>query len=95
MDRNRREKKAITKKFDIAAAWAKENNLPINLGEFGSFNKADMESRARYTKFVADAAIERGISFHYWQFDSDFAVYDIKTDTWIKPLLEALIPTRK
>ena len=54
-----------------------------------------MDSRARYTKFFADAAIERGFSFNYWQFDSDFAVYDIKTDTWIKPLLEALIPPRK
>jgi endoglucanase len=86
------EKKAIIKNFDIAAAWAKQNNRPINLGEFGSINKADMESRARYTKFFADTAIERGFSFHYWQFDSDFAVYDTKTDTWIKPLLEALIP---
>jgi endoglucanase len=86
------EKKAIAGQFDKAVAWAKQNDRPINLGEFGSFNKADMDSRARYTKFFADAAIERGFSFHYWQFDSDFAVYDTKTNTWIKPLLEALIP---
>jgi endoglucanase len=89
------EKKALTNKLDIAVAWSKQNNIPINLGEFGSFNKADMDSRARYTKFFADAAIERGFSFDYWQFDSDFAVYDIKTDTWIKPLLDALIPPKK
>jgi endoglucanase len=89
------EKSAITKELDIAVAWAKRNNRPINLGEFGSYNKADMDSRARYTKFIADAAIERGFSFDYWQFDSDFAVYDTKTDTWIKPLLEALIPPSK
>jgi endoglucanase len=89
------EKKAIEKEFDIAVAWAKKNNRPVNLGEFGSFNKADMESRARYTKFVAEAAIERGFSFNYWQFDSDFAVYDIKTNTWIKPLLDALVPPQK
>jgi endoglucanase len=89
------DKEAVIKKFDIAAAWAKQNNRPINLGEFGSFNKADMDSRAVYTKFFADAAIERGFSFHYWQFDSDFAVYDIKTDTWIKPLLDALIPAKQ
>ena len=89
------QKKAIASKFDIAAAWSKQNDRPINLGEFGSFNKADMDSRARYTKFFADAAIERGFSFDYWQFDSDFAVYDIKTDTWIKPLLEVLIPPKQ
>jgi endoglucanase len=89
------EKKAVIKNFDIAAAWAKQNNRPINLGEFGSFNKADMDSRVRYTKFFADAAVERGFSFHYWQFDSDFAVYDIKTNTWIKSLLDALIPPKQ
>jgi endoglucanase len=89
------EKKAITRKFDMAAEWSKQHNRPINLGEFGTFNKADMDSRAVYTKFFADAAIERGFSFHYWQFDSDFAVYDIKTDTWIKPLLDALVPPKQ
>jgi endoglucanase len=89
------EKKPIARKFDMAAEWSKQHNRPINLGEFGSFNKADMESRAIYTKFFADAAIERGFSFHYWQFDSDFAVYDTKTDTLIKPLLDALIPPKQ
>jgi endoglucanase len=86
------EKKAITDSFDIAAAWGKENNRPMNLGEFGAYNKADMESRARWTKFIAEAAVERGMSFDYWQFASDFAVYDTESKTWVKPLLDALIP---
>jgi endoglucanase len=89
------EKKAVTKMFDIAAEWAKQNNRPMNLGEFGSYNKADIDSRARYTKFLADAAIERGFSFDYWQFDSDFAIYDTKTNTWIKPILVALLPPKE
>jgi endoglucanase len=89
------QKKAIASKFDIAAAWSKQHNLPINLGEFGTINKADMDSRACYTKFLADAAIERGFSFHYWLFGADFAVYDVQTNTWIKPILDALIPPSK
>jgi endoglucanase len=93
--KNDADKKAVTNKFDMAAAWSKQNNRPINLGEFGSFNKADMDSRAIYTKFFADSAIERGFSFDYWQFDSDFAVYDTKTDTWIKPILDALVPPKQ
>ncbi len=88
------ENKAVMDNFDIAAAWAKENNRPINLGEFGAYNKADMESRARWTKFIADTAVERGMSFHYWQFASDFAVYDTKNKVWIKPLFDALMPPR-
>jgi endoglucanase len=89
---NDAEKREITDSFDAAAAWGKENNRPMNLGEFGSYNKADIESRARWTKFVADTAVERGISFDYWQFVSDFAVYDTETKTFVKPLLDALIP---
>jgi len=88
------EKKAVVDNFNIAAAWAKENNRPMNLGEFGAYEKADMESRARWTKFIADTAVERGMSFHYWQFDSDFAVYDTKNKSWIKPLFDALLPPR-
>jgi endoglucanase len=89
------EKKTVVNDFNFAAEWAKENNRPMNLGEFGAYEKADMESRARWTKFVADTAVERGMSFHYWQFASDFAVYDTKNKTWIKPLFDALLPPRK
>jgi endoglucanase len=90
------EKKAVTDQFDIAAAWGKENNRPINLGEFGSYKKADMESRVRWTKFLADAAIERGISFDYWEFcATEFGLYDQQTKSWRKPLLDAVIPPKQ
>jgi endoglucanase len=64
------EKQMITKDFDDAAAWAKKNNRPIFIGEFGANSKADMDSRVLCTKFVADTAIERGFSFAYWDFCS-------------------------
>jgi endoglucanase len=86
---------AVVKAFDIAAAWAKENDRPINLGEFGSYEKADMESRAKWTKFVADTAIERGMSFHYWEFcANEFGLYDRQTKSFRKPLLDAVIPPK-
>jgi endoglucanase len=90
------EQKAVTDQFDIAAAWGKEHNRPINLGEFGSYKKADMDSRARWTKFIADSAIERGMSFDYWEFcASEFGAYDQQTKSWRKPLLDALIPPKQ
>jgi endoglucanase len=90
------EKQAIIKDFDAAAAWAKENNRPIYIGEFGAYNKADMDSRARWTKFVADTAIERGFSFTYWEFCAEqFGLYDLNTNSFRKPLLEAVIPPPK
>jgi endoglucanase len=90
-----KEKEAVTKAFDRAATWAKERNRPIHLGEFGVYEKADMDSRARWTAFVVNSAIERGWSFSYWEFCSGFGAYDQQTNSWRKPLLNALISPEK
>ncbi len=50
-----------------------------------------MESRALYTAFVAHTAEKFGFSWAYWQFDSDFIVYDIKKEAWVTPILNALV----
>ena len=50
-----------------------------------------MESRARYTAYVARTAERLGFSWAYWQFDSDFIVYDIDKEQWVTPILNALI----
>jgi endoglucanase len=88
------EKRLITKDFDLAAKWGKENGRPIYLGEFGVFHKADMESRVRWTKCVTDTAVERGFSLSYWEFCSGFAMYDLQTKSWNKGLLDAVIPPK-
>ena len=78
--------------FDKAASWAKQHDRPLFLGEFGAYDKAPMESRVRYTASVARAAEQRGWSWAYWQFDSDFILYDIGRNSWIEPIRRALIP---
>ncbi len=83
---------SVRKDFDIAQQWAKVNNRPLNLGEFGAYEKADMPSRTRWTNYIARQAEKRKWSWSYWQFDSDFIVYDIDKDEWVKPILDALIP---
>ena len=83
----------LTADFDKAEAWAKSHNRPIFLGEFGAYDKAPMDSRARYTASVARAAEQRGWSWAYWQFDNDFVLYDIGRDAWVEPILHALIPS--
>jgi endoglucanase len=87
-----KELNAIAADFGRANAWAKAHNRPIFLGEFGAYDKAPMESRARYTSSVARAAEKRGWSWAYWQFDSDFVLYDMVRDTWVQPIRDALIP---
>jgi endoglucanase len=84
---------AIAADFDKAVAWGKSHNRPIFLGEFGAYDKAPMDSRARYTSSIARAAEQRGWSWAYWQFDSDFILYDMRHDAWVEPIRGALIPS--
>jgi aryl-phospho-beta-D-glucosidase BglC (GH1 family) len=86
------ERREITREFDMAAQWGLANRRPIFLGEFGAINMADMESRARWTKFIADAAAERRMGWAYWEFCSGFGAYDPGRNAWIEPLRNALVP---
>ncbi|MBS7614968.1 glycoside hydrolase family 5 protein [Candidatus Bathyarchaeota archaeon] len=89
------EKKAVINDFEKAQVWAKKHDRPLFLGEFGAYDKADMDSRVRYIGFVARQAEKMGWSWAYWQFDSDFIVYDIQNDKWVTPILKALIPSKQ
>ncbi len=86
------EKAEVRKAFAKAAAWAKERKVPVFLGEFGAYQDADMDSRARWTAFVAREAEANGFSWAYWEFCSGFGAYDPKTDRWREPLKNALVP---
>lgn len=84
---------SINADFDFAQQWSVSNNRPLTLGEFGAYEKADMPSRVRWTNYVARQAEKRKWSWSYWQFDSDFILYDMKKDDWVEPIKNALIPT--
>ena len=87
------EKQAIQRDFAGVQAWAVGYQRPILLGEFGAYDKGDIESRVRYTSFVAREAERLGWSWSYWQFDSDFIAFDIDHERWVEPIRDALIPT--
>ena len=89
------EKEAVKLDFDLAQQWSKLHNRPLTLGEFGAYEKADMPSRLRWTNYIARQAEFRNWSWSYWQFDSDFIVYDMEKDEWKTDLLNALIPSTK
>ncbi len=86
------EQRDVVKDLDEAIIWAVEHRRPIFMGEFGAYSKADLASRARWTKFVADEALRRKIGFAYWEFCSGFGVYDAQQNRWVEPLREALVP---
>lgn len=85
------EQQAVRRDLDKAIAWAVKHRRPIYLGEFGAYEKADMESRVRWTKFVADEALARKMGFAYWEFCSGFGAYDPAKNAWREPLKNALV----
>ncbi len=84
------EKQAVDTRLGQAADWGRVHARPLFLGEFGAYDKGDMASRARYTAQVARTAERLGMGWAYWQFDSDFIVYDIDQDAWVAPIRDAL-----
>ncbi len=86
----------LKKEFAKVAAWAKANNRPILLGEFGAYDKSGtpLPMIAAYNAAVAREAEANGFAWAYWQFDSDFVVYDVARDQWVQPIRDALIPPR-
>jgi endoglucanase len=85
------EQEAIEWTFSKGQDWSKTHNRPLYLGEFGVYDTAPMASRVRWLSFVIREAEKLGWSWGYWQFDSDFILYDIDHDRWIEPVLNALI----
>jgi endoglucanase len=83
--------------YDKVGAWSKANDRPVLMGEFGAYEKSGtpMAARARYTATVRREAEAHGFPWAYWQFDSDFILYDIDRDRWVEPIRQALVPDRQ
>ena len=86
------EKQAVRADLDRVSQWAAERKVPVFMGEFGAYHKADLASRVRWTYFVAREAEKRGFSWAYWEFCSGFGIYDAQNKVWLTELLQALIP---
>lgn len=86
------EKSEIELDFFSVINWATSKNIPVNLGEFGAYSKADMDSRVRWTSFIAQLCNENNISFHYWEFCAGFGIYNRDSGSFFESLYRALIP---
>jgi len=73
---------AVQKKFKKIAEWGFNNQLPINLGEFGAIKSADFNDRMHFYAVCAEACSKNSISFNVWDDGSDFAVYNRDLRQW-------------
>jgi len=86
------DRQTLAANFETAQKWSKANQRPIFLGAFSVSDKADPKSRTAYLTAIARAAEARSWSWAYWQFAGDTGAYDLQTDHWVKPILDALHP---
>jgi endoglucanase len=89
------EKKPLDSDLNFCAKWSKSHFRPVNLGEFGAIEKADMASRARYIAFMREEADKYGFSSHIWGFREIFRIFDEEDGKWQQPVLDALIPQKQ
>ncbi len=81
--------------LERVAAWSKKTGRPVFMGEFGSYGKADNDSRIRWTNFVRSTAEQLGITWSYWEFGAGFGVYDRGSRSYKTDLTKALLPNFK
>ncbi|NJN26779.1 MAG: cellulase family glycosylhydrolase [Cyclobacteriaceae bacterium] len=85
------DRETVKSEFKFALQFSSDNHIPIHVGEFGAYSKADIESRERWTTFLARYFETVGLSWAYWEFSAGYGIYDPVSKTLLKPLVDALL----
>ncbi|WP_373495897.1 cellulase family glycosylhydrolase [Aquiflexum sp.] len=85
------ERDAIEQEIAPLISFSTERNIPIHMGEFGAYSRADMESRVRWTTFLARYLESIGFSWAYWEWSAGFGIFDPQNNQYIQPLADALL----
>jgi endoglucanase len=85
------ERNQVESEFSYLKIFQKQANIPVNIGEFGAYSKADIVSRNKWTTFLSRWFEQQGYSWAYWEFSAGFGIYDPATTTYKQSLVDALI----
>jgi endoglucanase len=85
------ERDKVRQEFDVLIQFGKEHQVPIHVGEFGAYQRADLASRQRWTTFLARWFEEQGFSWAYWEFSAGFGIFNPATNQYLQPLVDALL----
>jgi hypothetical protein len=84
------ERSVVQQEFAPLVAFEKQHKVPIHIGEFGSYNKADMVSRSKWTTYIARYLETLNWSWAYWEFSAGFGIYNPSTKLLNQELVDAL-----
>lgn len=85
------ERQKVIDDFKPVLKLAMQKGIPIHIGEFGSYSKADMDSRVRWTRYLSSWFNQQGFSWAYWEWNAGFGIYDPKTKSYRMQLIDALL----
>jgi endoglucanase len=85
------ERQTVEGEFRNAIQFSQNQHIPVHIGEFGAYSKADEASRVRWTTFLSRWFEEQKFSWAYWEFDAGFGIYDPTTKQLLTPLVDALL----
>lgn len=85
------DRQTIQNEFTEALAFSQTHQIPIHIGEFGAYEKADLESRVRWTTYLARWFEQQGFSWAYWEFSAGFGIYKPSTGQYLTKLVDALL----
>lgn len=85
------ERNEIISSFAYLIQFAKSINKPIHVGEFGAYSKADLDSRVKWTNFLARWFESQGFSWAYWEWSAGFGIFNPATNTYNTRLANALL----
>jgi endoglucanase len=82
---------AVTADLESASTWARRQDVPLYVSEFGTVDTADLASRIRWTRWVRRELDRLDLPWAYWDFATDFGAYDRDRGAWREKLVEALM----
>lgn len=85
------EREIVINNFAPLKQFETENKIPIHIGEFGAYNKADRISRAKWTTYLARYFETLKWSWAYWEFSAGFGIYDPAQNSYNQDLVNALL----
>ena len=84
------ERQAVEQDFKAVVRFSEEKQLPIHIGEFGAYSRADLDSRVRWTRFLARWFEQQDFSWAYWEWNSGFGIYNPQSGQYEQRLVDAL-----
>jgi endoglucanase len=85
------ERQTVESEFRYAMQFSQNQHIPVHIGEFGAYSKADEASRVRWTTFLSRWFEQQKFSWAYWEFDAGFGIYNPTTKQLLTPLVDALL----